>query len=255
MKMETITCDCSTVFQWTPDSDNEWIIDMMRPKFCPKCTERIEAESEEQRQLEREERIGRYMMGVTQSVRNSTPLIFQTTDPSHADFNANGLQLVEDWKSTFEKPWLGLIGPTGTCKTRIAYLLAASEIQRQARNLAQKLRGPDAPTFAFIASYEITDLACNLSAADFGRKDAARDALNKLRRVNLLLIDDLGKGRLPPSVASELFAIIDYRYANALPMIWTANSEPAIIAASLSKDMAAPFAGRLHDSSRIVRLK
>ena len=38
-------------------------------------------------------------------------------------------------------------------------------------------------------------------------------------------------------------------------MIWTANSTPEEIASCMSEDMAAPFAGRLNDSSRIVRFK
>jgi DNA replication protein DnaC len=255
MKTETITCACGTVFQWIPDTDDKRFVELLRPKACPECEELEKAERLEAMRREREEERERYVSRAMHQVNALTPAIFRSTDLSHSRFNAPAWQLVNEWIPTFEKPWLGLIGDTGTSKTRIAYLLAALEIERQARKLAEKTTVPNVPTFAFIASYEITDLASKLSASDFCRKNEARDALDKLRRVDLLLIDDLGKGRLSPSVATELFAIIDHRYANALPMIWTANSTPEIIAANLSEDMAAPFAGRLHDSSRIVRFK
>lgn len=255
MKEENITCDCGTVFQWKPESDDDWVNSLIKPRSCPECTERIAAESHEKWRREREERIDSFVANALRAVMAETPTIFRATDTSHVRFNTAGWQSVQDWKPSFEKPWLGLIGVTGTCKSRIAYLLAAAEIERLARRVAEKDKSTAYPTFAFVASYEITDLAGKLNSSDFGHKDSARQALNRLRSVDLLLIDDLGKGRLSPVVASEMFAIIDHRYANALPMIWTSNSEPQDIVARLPDDMADPFAGRLHDSSRIIRFK
>jgi len=52
-----------------------------------------------------------------------------------------------------------------------------------------------------------------------------------------------------------MFALINHRHCHALQTIWTANSTPEQIASNLAEDMAGPFAGRLNDSSRILRLK
>ena len=68
-------------------------------------------------------------------------------------------------------------------------------------------------------------------------------------------VDDLGKGRMTPAVASEFFDVIDHRHKENMPVIWTANSTPEVIAANMTLDMAAPFAGRLNDCSRIIRFQ
>jgi len=257
MRSETITCSCGDVFQWTPAADcDEWLASMSRPSSCPECSHRIQVERREQERIESEARITKHVAHITAKIDAATPPIFRRTDTSHPSFNAAGWQRVRNSKPTEEKPWLGLIGETGTCKSRIAYLLARTAIERMARQSAEKVHhGYRQPTFAFLAAYEITDAAARLHAADFKEKDKARDYLAELRRVDFLIVDDLGKGRLSPAIAAELFALVDHRYCHALPMIWTANSTPEAIAANLAEDMAAPFAGRLNDSSRIIRFK
>jgi DNA replication protein DnaC len=83
----------------------------------------------------------------------------------------------------------------------------------------------------------------------------ARAWLDKLRDVDVLLIDDLGKGKLSPAVASEMFALVDHRHVNQLVTIWTSNSAPETIAECMTPDMAAPFAGRINESSQIFHFK
>jgi hypothetical protein len=257
MKTETITCACGTVFQWQPDADDDWMFNISQPKACPSCAERIDAEREKQHRIEREAKLAEYAERIASAVDGATPAIFFATDTSHPKFNAAAWQRVKSWQPTAEKPWLGLVGATGTSKTRIGYLIARQEIMRLARDSMTKngASHAKAPTFAMIPSYAITDLCAKLNAQDFRDKDRTRDELTRLRNVDFLMIDDLGKGRLSPAVASELFALVDHRYANALPMLWTANTPPEAIAASLSDDMGGPFAGRLNDSSRILRFK
>ena len=91
MKTETITCECGTAFEWTPDPD-EWIASLTRPRSCPECSERIQTEEREQRQLENEKRQADYVENIRREVASATPAIFKATDTSHARFNVAGWQ-------------------------------------------------------------------------------------------------------------------------------------------------------------------
>lgn len=259
MTTENITCSCGTKFQWTPEpSDDEWVIKIMRPRSCQDCEDRHAAETQEERRIESERRLVSAITQMRSYVANETPRLFRGTDISHERFNAAGWARVKDWRPSDEKPWLGIIGETGTCKTRIACLLAADEMDRQVtrRTMKPMQTFTNIPRFHFAPSYKITEIAALLQAGTFEQKEEARSYLDEIRRADLLVIDDLGKGRMNnATIAAEMFALVSHRYDNALPTIWTANSTPEQIASNLAEDMAAPFAGRLNDSSRILRFK
>ena len=256
---EDITCECGTVFQWTNDGD-EWMRHFNhRPSHCAVCDERIEnkreAKREIERQLEREKKLAGHLEGLKNTIEKRIPPLFLATDTAHPKFNLPGWNAVKDWKPSAEKPWIGLIGETGTSKSRIAYLLAANELEWITRINCKNNEYPKRATFSFVSSYEITDLAMRLHTGTFSQKEEAGGDLADLRKVDLLLIDDLGKGRMSPAINGELFALIDHRYKHQLRTIWTSNSTPEAIAANMSEDMAAPFAGRLNDCSRIIRFQ
>jgi hypothetical protein len=258
MKTENITCRCGTDFQWTPDpSDDEWIAKHFRPTSCPECEERREAERLEAQRIKYEQHLASAIAQMRSHVAKETPRLFRGTDIGHERFNAAGWARVKDWRPSEKKPWLGIIGETGTCKTRIACLLAASEMERQVAQRAMQSAQPftNIPRFHFAPSYEISEIAALLQTGTFEQKEEARSYLDAIRRANLLVIDDLGKGRMNGPIAAEIYALVDHRYSNALSTIWTANSTPEQIAANLAEDMAGPFAGRLNDSSRILRFK
>jgi DNA replication protein DnaC len=177
--------------------------------------------------------------------------VFRATDTSDARFNVQGWEKVRDWEPTPERPWLGLIGETGTCKSRMAHLIAKRIITEMAKGARRCF---ELPTFYYTQSTELCDLVTVTSTGSFEQKHEAREKLGRIRAAKFLLVDDLGKGRVSPSVAQELFGLVDHRYRHQLPMIWTANSAPDRLGAMMNGDVGPPFAGRLNDSSRIVRL-
>lgn len=73
------------------------------------------------------------------------------------------------------------------------------------------------------------------------------------------MIDDIGKGKLTPAVASELHALLSHRHDHLMHTVWTSNSPPEVIAArfpiELVEDMAGAFAGRLIEMSTIFTFK
>ncbi len=255
MNTETITCqECSAPFTWGPDYSPSY--PFFKPKYCEKCLPIIEArnaEEERQRQLrDRQERIDGFMDGV----RAKVPPLFQKTDTGHPRFNASAWSRIKDIRLTDDKPWIGLIGPTGTSKTRIGYLLAVDIIHELAEPCFHIETLYDRPPLTvFVSSYKITEAVMAQFSGTKEDQFDAREWLDNLRTANFIMIDDLGKGRLSPAVAAEFFALVDHRYQHALPMIWTANSAPEQIAGTLAEDLAAPFAGRLNDSSRILKFK
>ncbi len=259
---ETITCECGTVFQWTNDGDEFMREFTKAPSHCNPCSERLENEREAQRVIELQNKkaaeLASRLEHIKASTTKSTPLLFRGTDTSHPKFNLAGWNHVKDWKPSAEKPWLGLIGETGTSKSRIAYLLAGKELEWITESNCEECASygyPKYATFEFWTSYEIADAAMKLHTGSFDQKEQARTWFDDCRKADLLLIDDLGKGRMTPAVNGELFALIDHRYQHQLRTIWTSNSTPEEIAANMSKDMAAPFAGRLNECSRIIRFQ
>jgi DNA replication protein DnaC len=254
---ENLTCGCGSVFQWSYD-DEDSFIDIFRPKHCQECDDRITAEREAKeaakaaeeaaRQAQdRGEWIARNKGKLPSIIRAATPELFRRTDIAHPKFNSNAWAKVKSHRLSGDVPWIGFVGMTGRCKSRMAFLYASE--------LVERMTDCRIPSFAFVASYEIGDAVTRQYGGDFQQKDEARRFLDKLRDADVLLIDDLGKGRLTPAVASELFALIDYRHAHLAATIWTSNSSPEAIAAGLPEDMAGPFAGRIVESSKIFTFK
>lgn len=254
MNTENITCECGSVFQWTPTKEEADFAHIFRPGKCPSCYDRIEAERDAEeaimaaeRAKAREESIVRRKAELVAKVADATPALFRQTAINHPKFNAAAWVKIKDHKLTADFPFLGLVGMTGRCKSRMAFLYAAT--------LLERIAGEADTSFAFVASYEIGDAVARQFGSDFQEKDKARRFLDRLRTVDVLLVDDLGKGRLTPAVASEIFALIDHRHAHLGRTIWTSNSSPEAIAAGMPEDMAGPFAGRILNSSVIFTLK
>ncbi len=209
---------------------------------CPDCEAKHKAERLEQSRKNNRDK-----------VRAEVPALFRSTDISHAKFNRKAWDKIKDHKLTEEKPWLGLVGMTGRCKSRLAYLYAQDEITRLADAWSDGTER--IPSFKFATSYQIGEAVLKQYGEDKQAKRAAREFLDGIRDTSVLLIDDIGKGRLTPAVASELFALVDHRHAHLSRTIWTSNSAAEVIAEGLTEDMAGPFAGRLIESSTIFTFK
>jgi DNA replication protein DnaC len=255
---ETIACqECSSTFEWEDKYKNDSSFrGMFKPDHCEKCAPIIEARQAEIQRRHQEEKRHERIDGFMDAIRAKVPPLFQKTNVAHPRFNTSAWSRIKDIRPTDEKPWLGFVGETGTSKTRIAYLIALEIIREMAEprfNTEAFLDRP--PSVMFVSSYQITEAVMAQFSGTKESQSDARSWLDSLRAAHFLMIDDLGKGKLSPAVAAEMFAIVDHRYQHEMAMIWTANSTPEQIAANLSEDMAAPFAGRLNDSSRILRFK
>ncbi len=226
MPIEPRKCDqCGQSF--LPPDKNIW--------ECPACSKRRSDES-----------AARNLDTIKARFLAATPARMRNTDTQHPGFSKNAWPLIRDHKFTSEKPWLGLVGETGCCKTRMVFLRA--EIGLVKMTTAKRV-----PTFEIITGYEFAETVM-LSFSD-ATKEAACDRLDKLRYADLLILDDVDKARMTPAIASEFFALVDARHRDDAMMLWTANIPPEQFTAGMAASMAAPCAGRINDSSTIFNLK
>ncbi|QJE97999.1 hypothetical protein [Luteolibacter luteus] len=248
------TCDCGATFTWEePEKQDSWN-PVDRPWHCPACIEADRIERERKARADHKEHAERFLSGFL-------PSRMAQTDRQDPRFNAKLWGNVEKWNPTDEKPWLGLIGPTGKCKTRVAYERIVDAIltfdQSGAYRIWMDRKGYDRGREWLVSAVSAVDYA-DAVRNQFGKGDEAKEAKDLLRlarRTGWLLLDDLGKCTHTPAVAAALFGLLDHRHAENLVTIWTANSRPDQFLANMPADVGAPLRGRLLECSTIFELK
>lgn len=71
----------------------------------------------------------------------------------------------------------------------------------------------------------------------------SESVLTRYRKVGLLLIDDLGTSKGSEWVEQMLYRLVNYRYENALPTIFTSNVEPEEMVAKIGDRLTSRIAG------------
>lgn len=142
---------------------------------------------------------------------------------------------VLDWK--YGARGLLLIGPSGKCKTRIAWRLL-----RREWDSGRKVKAMKAHRFG-------------IEAVALQMSHGFREWFDELVEVPLLLIDDLGKGRLTDAVESHLFGLLDERSENGRPVIVTTNSNGKDLVDKMSADRGEPIVRRLRDYCDVMTLE
>ncbi len=149
-------------------------------------------------------------------------------------YNEHRLNRVLGW--TFGERGLLLRGPSGRCKTRFTYQLLARE------HLAGRK----------IAAYMHSDLRRTVSAlAGSNSSDLARFVI-KLVTVELLFIDDLGKGKPTPTADESLFSIIDGRNRSCKPTFYTMNGTKETLGACITEEYREPIITRITEKTEEI---
>lgn len=107
--------------------------------------------------------------------------------------------------------------------------------------------------------FAITELQLSHEMSKFGKSEAALFLLEKMCRVEYLLIDDLGKSVMTQRVVAELYYVIEERIAHhkqtivTMQLSGTAFEEK--MAQSSGKDMAEAIMKRLRENSDVIEFK
>jgi hypothetical protein len=215
--------------------------------LCKTCEDRIESEEQERerRALEKE---------ISKTIARLTPPRFRQTDIHHPAFNLRLWEQVKEWNPSDKIPWLGLIGETGLCKTRNAYL-RLEEVVRTPKRLQYPDRKTESLVYEtsieVITASEFAHAVRNQYSQNAEEARDCRNLLDSAHSVKWLLFDDLGKFTNTPAIIAALFGLIDHRHSYNKPTIWTSNLPPEEFLASAPADIGAPLAGRLIECSTI----
>lgn len=225
MSMTTRACDtCGQVTDYEPVLVGAQDLRSGLPHFCQACATALEREEAERVAARiREKREAAWL--------STVPKKYQDTRLAHPHFPRKLWEGLANWP--LERS-VGLIGPSGRCKTRVLALLA-----RRAIASDQFVGWCPATSFQWAAQNQWDD----------GQGGDAKKWLRRWQDCAVLFLDDLGKHRWTEAVESEFFALIDLRSSRGLPMHWSMNPLPEdeedLVA--LMKDKPAAVLGRALD--------
>ena len=244
IETETIIIEC-----YKCGAPVEWVKYPYYHELCTKKPERCQACIEVESELNREKTLAK----LEDDIFQLTPRRYNATDSSHADFNVRLWEKVAAWNPTSDRPWLGLVGPTGKCKTRCAYLKLVDIAKAMVRKSGETWW--IAPSIKAITAYDFADAVKNQHFDNSEEKADAKEFLSHIKRVDILLIDDLGKCKNTESLAGDRFALIDRRHEDNRRTIWTSNLTPEGIVAGMAENIGLPLAGRIRECSTIFNVK
>lgn len=217
---------CGEPFQW-----EELILDNgrpfgMNPTVCDSCGEKLNVDPAEESRKRRA------------AFRAALPSAFRDTDRTRLPDAL--VQAVEDY--SFGAIGLAFVGKSGAGKTR-AMLTLLERLAGEGRTV-QWLTATD---LAFMAGDQFSD--------DPQERHNAKETLRRVRRVDVALLDDVGKGRMTDRAESELFDILDTRTREGRPTLWTSNSGGRDLLSMLSADRGDALLRRLgKEFSTVVRV-
>jgi DNA replication protein DnaC len=205
-------------------------------KACPRCLAEYQ-DSQRRGTAAAEEKIAKARHEARWA--ELCPVEFKTveeggeTDPNRLRLEQPRFADALSWR--FGKTGLLLIGPSGSCKTRVAWRIVRREFEAGRRVMAMKAHG-----------FGIECVDRRTSRGGF------TDWYRQLVRVPLLFIDDLGKGRFTDDVESHFFGLIDERTENGRPLIITSNSTGNALKERMSADRGEPIIRRLRDYCQTI---
>lgn len=202
--------------------------DLMARRACQGCVDaRNEQRAQEQRDNDNQGRYNDWLQ--------ICPPLYRDTDLSRLPNSLS--DALENWNGRYG---LGFIGDAGKGKTRAAF-----EALRRRHYLGKSCEAITGP--------QLRRLLTDIYATDQAERSEARARFKRLRTVQVLLLDDLGKQKFTESAQEDLFDLLETRVSHCLPVIWTTNSGGKELATRLAGDQGGAILRRLVEFSTIVK--
>ena len=170
---------------------------------------------------------------------------YRNTSTDHPDFPRPIFKQCLNWMRG-EKvngidplPFLGLIGKSGLCKTRVISQVVKHIIWRG-----------EFVTWVNSAKFQ---WCCQNQFNDHSSKEST-SFLKTYRTTRNLVFDDIGSLKATETVSDNLYALLEYRTANRLPMMWTSNEslDEMLVGKILTEKQRARSMSRLGGFSNII---
>jgi hypothetical protein len=192
--------------------------------FSPKCEACLsrKAEDVQRRQIEKRDA----------DWQRLCPATFRATDPDQLP-NQQGYGGVMRWQ--WNPIGLFLAGETGTGKSRSLWLL----IQREHKA---------GRTIAALRS----DAAFIYTGKAMGSSADTPKWIHHLSSVSILLLDDVFKCRMSDGFEAALFAVVNSRCEDGLPILVTCNDDALSLAGRMSDDRGEPMIRRLREFTTVI---
>ena len=173
---------------------------------CDKCVEKMEETKQMTEAQEFIDRIQARMLELADHWNQICPPIYLTVDPDKINPEAReAFTQATHWH--YSPTGLVLYGKTGMCKTRAAWVIL------------HRIYMDGKSVMAFTANE--FNLKCS---AECMRSETFGAWVSKLKWVDLLLFDDLGKRKLSEVAEAQLIDVIDHRCKYLKPTIITTES-------------------------------
>jgi DNA replication protein DnaC len=196
------------------------------PFYCPECCKKHSAEAAQRAEKElRDSRVA--------SWKKICPIDFQETDIGRLP-RPEKAQEVLSW--IYGRKGLLLHGETGTGKSRCAWLLCERVFNT----------GKSIQILGALAGFEYAGIF-------EGGGRAVNDWIECRCKCGLLFFDDVFKVKLTDSFEAAVFAIVDYRLSNGLPILATLNDTGDTLAARMSSDRGDALVRRLKEMCDVIQ--
>jgi hypothetical protein len=167
------------------------------------------------------------------------PPLYQQTNWKHPGLSPACCEHARTWWAN-NGLGLGFYGPSGRGKTRAMW-----EILRRHHFAGRKVLA--------VSAQKIQSAVSDFHADANAERNEARKLIRDCKVVGILLIDDIGKERTSPAVASALHDIIETRFSHKRPTLWTSELTGEDLAQKLGDNYANGLTRRIRESSTIIQ--
>ena len=221
--------ECQTPYPYEPiELDG---IDIMTAfaHYCDPCALLHERKREEG---DRTKRIAKAQAMLAEAI----PPRMRETDITSPKFNLAAWDMIKAETTPYDPRNILLVGAAGLCKSRILALLC----KRAA------LRGQQ---IAWLTAHEFALLADRYK--NYKTRFEASEQITRLKYIDRLVFDDLGKQEWTAAIEEVFFYLIDHRHSHNKPTWFSCNTHPnhMLLDGKLSKDRGPAIIGRNHDDA------